>query len=68
MSTPVPLTLLNKKSLTERLGVSTRTVENLVAAGQFPPGVRIGRFVYWSETVVEAWQKRLFAVQEGWRP
>ena len=67
-TTPITASLLSKKTLCARLSLSTRTLENMVAAGQFPPGVRIGKFVYWTETVVATWQKRVFGVQEAWRP
>jgi prophage regulatory protein len=60
--------LLNKKTLSARLGLSSRTLENMVAADNFPAGVRIGKFVYWSEAVVNNWLSGLFGVQEAWRP
>ena len=60
--------LLSKQSLIARLGVSARTIENMVSAKQFPPGVRVGKFVYWTEGAVEKWQSRVFGVQLGWRP
>lgn len=58
--------LLDKASLCERLNISPRTVENMVKAGTFPPPVRVGKFVYWSEVAVATWQRRLFAAQEAW--
>lgn len=67
-TTPITASLLSKKTLSARLSLSTRTLENMVATGQFPAGVRIGKFVYWTETVVATWQKRVFGVQEAWRP
>ena len=66
--TPITAALLSKKSLSARLGISTRTIENLVLAKKFPPGVRIGKFVFWRESVVERWQTRAFGVQQGWQP
>jgi predicted DNA-binding transcriptional regulator AlpA len=65
--TPITASLLSKKSLSVRLGLSIRTLENMVLAKQFPAGVRIGKFVFWSEAVVQKWQKRIFGVQEGWQ-
>jgi len=35
-SSTVPLQLLDKKQLAKRIGVSVRTIENLVKAGEFP--------------------------------
>lgn len=65
---PAPLQLLNKQQLAKRMGVSVRTIENLVHSGEFPGGVRIGRCVYWTERVVVAWQRQLFAAQDNWQP
>ena len=64
----ITATLLNKKTLTARLGISTRTLENLVAADDFPAGVRIGKSVFWKEAVLTTWLEGKFGVQEAWRP
>lgn len=58
--------LLDKASLCARLNISARTLENMVKAGTFPPPVRVGKYVYWSEVAVRSWQRRLFAAQEAW--
>lgn len=58
--------LLDKASLCERLNISPRTIENMVKDGSFPPPVRVGKYVYWSEVAVRTWQRRLFAAQEAW--
>ena len=63
---PLVAALLSKSQLCERLSVSERTIENMVKSGTFPPPVRVGKFVYWSEVAVRKWQERLFAVQESW--
>jgi len=72
-NTPCPQTnlqqiaeLVDKATLCERLNISPRTVENMVAAGAFPPPVRVGKRVYWSEIAVRNWQRRMFAAQEAW--
>ena len=65
---PITAQLLNKKALSARLSLSQRTIENMIASRQFPPGVRIGKFVFWSESVVSKWNARIFGVQEGWQP
>jgi len=72
-STPTPsrntqqlAKLLDKATLCERLNISPRTVENMVKDGSFPPPVRVGKFVYWSEAAIQTWQRRLFAAQEAW--
>jgi predicted DNA-binding transcriptional regulator AlpA len=61
-------TNLKKSEVCAAIGISTRTLENLVNAGQMPAGVRIGKFCYWSLKVVQDWRARQFAVQEAWRP
>jgi prophage regulatory protein len=59
---------LDKKTLCQRLSVSPRTLENMVKDGSFPPPVRVGKHVYWSEVAVRTWQRRLFSAQEAWAP
>ncbi len=63
---PLPQ-LLTKSDLTTRLNISLRTIENMVKAGDFPPPVRIGKYVYWSEVAVTRWRQKLFTDQENWR-
>lgn len=60
-------TLLCKAKLCDKLQVSERTLENMVKAGDFPPPVRVGKRVYWSEISVQNWQQKLFAAQESWK-
>lgn len=60
--------LLDKASVCQRLGIAPRTLENMVGENQFPPAVRVGKRVYWSEKSVRSWQRMLFAAQEAWRP
>ena len=59
--------LLSKDDLCTSLGISKRTIENMVRDGTFPPPVRLGKCVYWSEVAVHSWQRRLFAGQEAWQ-
>ena len=66
--TPITASLLSKKLLSTRLGISVRTIENMVSAKQFPPGIRVGKFVFWTEFEVQKWQTRVFGVQQGWQP
>ena len=61
-----PVAQLNKAKLLELLSISERTLENMVKARKFPPSVRVGKHVYWSEIAVRKWQERLFAAQENW--
>lgn len=60
--------MLDKITVCKRLSIAQRTLENLVRDGQFPPPVRLGKYVYWSELAVSKWHKMLFAAQEAWRP
>lgn len=59
---------LKKNDVCAQLGISPRTLENLVLTNQFPPAVRVGRWAYWSAKVLDDWHRRQFAVQEAWRP
>lgn len=68
MSSPVTPTLLKKSEVCERLSLCLRTLEGMVKAGTFPPPVRIGKYVYWSEAAITTWRVRAFGVQESWRP
>lgn len=60
-------TLLTKAQVATAMGIAVRTLEGLVAAGEFPRGVRVGRCLYWTEEAVSRWHQRLFAVQISWR-
>lgn len=59
--------LLTKSELSAKLKISPRTIENMVRDGRFPPAVRIGKFVYWSERAIVSWQEKLFAAQNKWQ-
>ena len=56
-----PAAQLNKTQLLALLSISERTLENMVKARKFPPPVKVGKHVYWSEIAVRRWQERLFA-------
>lgn len=60
--------LLDKQQVAQTLSISIRTIDNLIKAGDFPPGVRLGRFLYWSQRTVVTWRRNQFASQERWRP
>ena len=66
---PIALaTLLTKSQTAESMGLSVRTLEGLVAKGEFPQGVRIGRFLFWTDQAIAEWHQRMFAAQLAWRP
>ncbi|ODU50605.1 MAG: hypothetical protein ABS92_02590 [Thiobacillus sp. SCN 63-374] len=60
--------LLDKASVCQRLGIAPRTLENMVSEGEFPPSVKLGKYVYWSEKAILKWLQLRFAAQESWRP
>lgn len=60
--------LHNKVDVCARLKISARNLEGMVRAGTFPPAVRIGKCVYWTEKCLTAWMERMFGVQEAWIP
>lgn len=68
MSQETVSSLLNKAALCERLDISPRTLEYMVSRQEFPPPVRVGKKVYWSEVAVRRWQRQLFLSQENWMP
>ena len=67
MTSGITLTrMLGKADVCARLDISQRTLENMCRAGEFPPPVRLGKCVYWSEKAVLAWHTALFSAQEAW--
>ncbi|WP_143902368.1 helix-turn-helix domain-containing protein [Tepidimonas thermarum] len=54
--------------LSQHLQVSERTLEKLVAAGKFPPPLRIGKRVVWASDVVEKWLGCALTKQREWVP
>ncbi|HQN65092.1 MAG TPA: helix-turn-helix domain-containing protein [Methylophilus sp.] len=60
--------LLSKADLCKMLSISPRGLEYLVKRNEFPPPVRIGKFVYWSRQAINKWQRRMFSEQEAWEP
>ena len=63
-----PKQLLDKAHLATSMGVSVRLVDELVSSGRLPKGVRVGRRLYWTSQVVDAWRQRTFSNQLHWRP
>lgn len=59
---------LSKADVARTLCIGERTLDKLVAQRKFPPGVRFGRFLYWSEQAVLKWQGSLFEAQMAWHP
>lgn len=61
-------TRLKKADVCAELGISPRTLDNLVQRNEFPPGVRIGKWCYWSSVAVDNFRDRAFKMQENWSP
>lgn len=68
MSTSALPSLFNKSTVCERLCISPRRLELMVKEGSFPPPVRLGKCVYWSEAAVSNWHQLAFLAQEHWTP
>ncbi len=56
--------LLSAKQLAERLGISLRLLEQLIARGQVPPCIRLGRLRRWSPLQVDKWIEEQIQIQE----
>lgn len=54
---------LTKTAVLETLAISERNLENIVREQKFPPGVKIGKKLYWSREVIEMWLEAQFAKQ-----
>jgi predicted DNA-binding transcriptional regulator AlpA len=67
-SSSIAATLLDKAALANYLSLSVRTLDNLVKKRAVPPGVQIGKRLFWDISVVEKFKERAFGVQRGWRP
>lgn len=59
---------LRKSEVCAELGISERTLNNLVARKEFPPGVRIGKWAYWTRKALDNYRARAFTMQENWTP
>lgn len=59
--------LFSREALTAHLGLSLRTLDNMVSSGKFPKGVRVGRRLFWTHKVIETWMGRKFGPQQAWR-
>lgn len=47
--------LLSASQLAKRLGISLRLLEQLIARGEVPPYIRLGRLRRWSPAHIEKW-------------
>jgi predicted DNA-binding transcriptional regulator AlpA len=58
--------LLEKSDVIKRLGVSERTLENLMKDRKFPRGLKLGKNAKWDEAAVELWLAQALAHQLTW--
>jgi len=40
----------------------------MISRGEFPPGVKIGKRLHWSQEAVQSWKCRIFSRQDNWSP
>jgi len=62
------IVLLEKSDVIKRLGVSERTLENLMKDRKFPRGLKLGKNAKWDEAAVELWLAQALAPQLAWSP
>ena len=68
MTPAIEPVLFKKPEVCKQLSMSLRTLEGMVKSGTFPPPVRMGKHVYWSEAAIMSWKRRRFGPQEAWKP
>jgi predicted DNA-binding transcriptional regulator AlpA len=54
---------LDKQQVCERLRLSARQLDNIIARNEFPRGVRQGKTHQWAESVVERFDQERFKDQ-----
>lgn len=47
--------LVSAKQFAERLGISVRTLEELIAQGKVPPFIKVGRLRRWHPEQINVW-------------
>ncbi|MFT3849815.1 MAG: helix-turn-helix domain-containing protein [Propionivibrio sp.] len=57
--------LVSAKQFADRLGVSLRTLEELIAQGRIPPHIRLGRLRRWHPEQVDTWINEQFSRVNG---
>jgi prophage regulatory protein len=62
------ISLLEKTDVIQRLGISERTLENMMNARKFPRGLKLGKRIVWAGRVVEDWLARELTYQLQWEP
>ena len=57
---------LGKEEVAKKIGVEVRKLEYMVSDKEFPPGVKIGKGIWWLEEVADAWLDLKFGAQKDW--
>lgn len=57
--------LISTKQFADRLGISVRTLEELILQGKVPPYIRLGRLRRWHPEQVDKWINEQFAQAAG---
>lgn len=58
--------LVSTKEFANRLGISVRTLEELIVQGKVPPHIKVGRLRRWHPEQLDKWINEQFArVTEG---
>ncbi len=60
--------LFTKSEVAQKLKMSERSVERLVATRRFPRPVRLGKQCYWLKEIVDRWLSQTFQHQKDWQP
>lgn len=60
--------VMNKQAVAAYLGISERTLENLVKARKLPAPVKLGKQAFWAEEVVQRYRAGLFERQLQFNP
>lgn len=47
--------LVSAKQFADRLGISVRTLEDLITQGKVPPFIKVGRLRRWHPEQINAW-------------
>lgn len=56
--------LVSAKEFADRLGISVRTLEDLIVRGKVPPHIKVGRLRRWHPEQVDNWISEQFAHAE----
>lgn len=57
--------LISAKQLADKLGVSVRTLEDLIIRDVVPPHIKLGRLRRWNSTQVDAWLQEAFQTHDA---